>query len=212
MRLPAPDHPPTEGGQSLERGSHAWAGSPAAGRNETRELARLRPIAGLVLVALAVACVATFGLTIEALVDTLACGVLVAVTVTDLEQRIVPNRIIVPALVVALIVQTLRDPSVEWIVASLAAGGFYFLAALIYPAGIGMGDVKLAAFLGAWLGAPVIVALFAGSLLATIPAVVILATRGKAGRKVGIPFAPFLAAGAVIALFFGDSIIDAWLG
>ena len=75
-----------------------------------------------------------------------------------------------PALVVALVVQTIRDPSIEWIVASLAAGGFFLVAALIYPAGLGMGDVKLAAFLGAWLGAPVIIALFAGSLLAVIPA------------------------------------------
>ena len=86
---------------------------------------------------------------------------LVAVTVTDLERRVVPNRIIVPALAIALVVQTVRDPSAEWVVASLGAGGFYFVAALIYPAGLGMGDVKLAAFLGAWLGATVIVALFA---------------------------------------------------
>jgi leader peptidase (prepilin peptidase)/N-methyltransferase len=161
---------------------------------------------------LVAACFTTFGLSVEALVDALGCAVLVAVTVTDLERRIVPNKIVVPALAAALVVQTVRDPSIEWIAAALAAGGFYFVAALVYPAGIGMGDVKLAAFLGAWLGAPVIVALFAGSLLALIPAVVILATRGKAGRKVGIPFAPFLAGGAVIALFFGDAIIAWWLG
>jgi leader peptidase (prepilin peptidase)/N-methyltransferase len=172
----------------------------------------LRPIAAVAFVALAAACLATFGLTVEALVDVLACGVLVAVTVTDLERRIVPNRIIVPALAVALVVQTVRDPSVEWIVASLAAGGFYFVAALIYPAGIGMGDVKLAAFLGAWLGAPVIVAIFAASLLAMVPALVIVAKQGKKARKVGIPYAPFLAGGGVIALFFGDAIMDAWLG
>src|SRR3954464_13818871 len=121
------------------------------------------------------ACVAPFGLSVEALVDALACAVLVAVTVTDLERRIVPNRIIVPALVIALVVQTARDPSVEWLVASLAAGGFYLVAALIYPAGLGMGDVKLAAFLGAWLGTPVVIALFAGSFLALVPAFVILA-------------------------------------
>jgi leader peptidase (prepilin peptidase)/N-methyltransferase len=175
-------------------------------------VARLRPIAVVVFAALVVACVATFGLSVEALVDTLACAVLVAVTVTDLERRIVPNRIIVPALVVALVVQTIRDPSVEWIVAALAAGGFYLIAALIYPSGLGMGDVKMAAFLGAWLGAPVIVALFAGSLLALIPAIFILATKGRAGRKVGIPFAPFLAGGGVVALFFGDALMDAWLG
>jgi leader peptidase (prepilin peptidase) / N-methyltransferase len=175
-------------------------------------VSKLRPIAVVVFAALVVACIATFGLSVEALVDSLACAVLVAVTVTDFERRIVPNRIIVPALVVALIVQTIRDPSVEWIVAALAASGFFFIAALIYPAGLGMGDVKLAAFLGAWLGAPVIVALFAGTLLAVIPAVFILATQGRAARKVGIPYAPFLAAGGVVALFWGDAILDAWLG
>jgi leader peptidase (prepilin peptidase)/N-methyltransferase len=173
---------------------------------------RTRLLAVVAFVALAVACVATFGLTVEALVDIAACGVLVAVTVTDLERRIVPNRIIVPALVVALVVQTARDPSLEWILASLAAGGFFLLAALVYPAGLGMGDVKMAAFLGAWLGTPVVVALFAGSLIAMIPAIVILAMRGGAGRKVGIPFAPFLAAGGVVALFFGNALLDAWLG
>ncbi len=172
---------------------------------------RIRATAGLVFVALAAACFAVFGFSVEALVNALAGGVLVAVTVTDLERRIVPNRIIVPALVVALVVQTVRDPSIEWIVASLAAGGFYLIAALIYPAGLGMGDVKLAAFLGAWLGAPVIVALFAGSILALLPAAVIIAMRGKEARKVGIPFAPFLAGGAVIALFFGAVIVDWWL-
>ena len=172
---------------------------------------RTNPIAAIVLFALVAACFAVFGLSLEALVDALGCGVLVAVTVTDLERRIVPDRIILPALAVALVVQTARDPSIEWIVASLAAGGFYLLAALIYPAGIGMGDVKLAAFLGAWLGAPVIVAIFAASLLAMIPALVIVAMRGRKARKVGIPYAPFLAGGAVIALFCGDAILDWWL-
>lgn len=179
----------------------------------TRPLfSRLRLVAGLALVALVVSCFAVFGMSTEAVVSALGCAVLVAVTVTDLERRIVPNRIIVPALIVALVVQTALDPSVEWIIASVAAGAFYLVAALVYPAGLGMGDVKLAAFLGAWLGAPVIVALFAGSLLALVPAVVIIATQGKAGRKTGIPFAPFLAGGAVIALFWGDALLDAWLG
>lgn len=173
---------------------------------------RLRAVALLVLGVLVVACFVTFGLSLEALVAALGCGVLVAVSVTDLERRIIPNRIIVPAFLAALVIQTARDPSVEWIVAALAAGGFYLLAALVYPAGLGMGDVKLAGFLGAWLGAPVIVALFAGSMLALVPAIVILAARGASARKVGIPFAPFLAGGAVVALFFGETILDWWLG
>ena len=166
----------------------------------------------LALAVLVVACFAVFGFSLEAFVNVLAVAVLVAVSITDLERRIVPNRIIVPALVVALVVQTVRDPSIEWLVASLAAGGFYFIAALVYPAGLGMGDVKLVAFLGAWLGSSVIVALFAGSILAVLPAIVIIASRGKESRKVGIPFAPFLAGGAVIALFWGEAILDWWLG
>ncbi|MGL6279180.1 MAG: prepilin peptidase, partial [Gaiella sp.] len=102
--------------------------------------------------------------------------------------------------------------SLEWLLAALGAGGFFLIFALIYPAGLGMGDVKLAAFLGGWLGWDVVVALFAGSVLAALPAIVVLAVRGSAGRKVGLPFAPFLAAGGVVALFFGDAAMDAWLG
>jgi len=173
---------------------------------------RIRALAVVGFAALAVACLVVYGFSVEALVDILAIGVLVAVTVTDLERRIVPNRIIVPAWVVALVVQTVRDPSIEWIAASLGAAGFFLVAALIYPAGLGLGDVKLAAFLGAWLGAPVIVALFFGSIFAVIPALVILVRQGRAARKVGIPFAPFLAAGGVVALFAGDAILDWWLG
>ena len=170
-------------------------------------MARVRPIAVVVFAALVVACFVTFGVTVEALVNSLGCAVLVAVTVTDLERRIMPNRIIVPAIVVALVVQTVRDPSIEWIVAALAAGGFFLIAALIYPAGLGMGDVKLGAFLGAWLGTPVIVAFFVGSLLALIPAIVILAMHGKAGRKMGIPFAPFLAGAA---WWHSSSVTRSW--
>jgi leader peptidase (prepilin peptidase)/N-methyltransferase len=149
---------------------------------------------------------------VEALVGLLGCAVLVAVTVTDLERRIIPNRIVVPALVAALVVQTARDPSIEWVVSALAAGGAFLLLALVYPAGLGMGDVKLAAFLGAWLGRDVVVALFAGPLLSLVPAIGVLLVRGPAGRKIGLPFAPFLAAGGVIALFWGDRLVDWWLG
>lgn len=173
---------------------------------------RLRVAAVLVWIGLAVACLLVLDPLAAAVVGALGCAVLVAVSVTDLERRIVPNRIIVPALAVALVVQTIREPSLEWLVAALGAGAFFLVFALIYPAGLGMGDVKLAAFLGAWLGRDVVVALFAGSVLAAIPAIGVLLVRGSAGRKVGLPFAPFLAAGGVVALFFGDRALDAWLG
>ena len=169
--------------------------------------------AALTWVGLAIACLAVFGVTLEAVVNAAGCAVIVAVTVTDIERRIVPNRIVVPGLAVALVVQTLRDPGFEWLIAALAAGGFFLLLALVYPAGLGMGDVKLAAFLGAWLGGDVAVALFAGSLLGALFALVILARQGAAeGRKTTLPYVPALAVGAVIALFFGEALLDAWLG
>jgi leader peptidase (prepilin peptidase) / N-methyltransferase len=178
---------------------------------ETLDVSRLRLAAVLVWIALAACCVAVFGLTVEALVDAAGCAVIVAVTVTDLERRIVPNRIVVPALAVALVVQTARDPSVEWLVAAAAAGGFFLLLALVYPAGLGMGDVKLAAFMGAWLGRDVAVALFVGSLAGAVAAVVVLALQGSSGRKVTLPYVPALAVGAVVGLFFGAALLDAWL-
>ncbi len=175
-------------------------------------VSRLRLAAVAAAVALVAVCFLVFGLTLEAVVNAAGCLVLVAITVTDFERRIIPNRIVVPALVVALVVQTARDPSVEWVLAAVGAGGFFLIMALAYPAGLGMGDVKLAAFLGAWLGVDVVPALFLGSLLSVVPAIAILARHGKAGRKMGLPFGPFLAAGAVIALFAGERLLDAWLG
>ncbi len=124
-----------------------------------------------------------------------------------------PNRIVLPALAVALVVQTIRDPSVEWLLAALGAGGFFLVLALVYPAGLGMGDVKLAAFLGAWLGWDVAVALFVGTLLgdaagARHPR----AARAPRGGKDDAPVRPGARGGAVVGLFFGDAMLDAWLG
>ena len=180
-------------------------------RGESRRVT-VRAVGLAVWIALAVACAVVFEDTFAAIVNALGCAVLVAVSVTDLERRIIPNRIIVPALVAALVVQTARDPSVEWLVGALAAGGFFLVLALVYPAGLGMGDVKLAAFMGAWLGWDVAVALFAGSLLGMAPALVALLRSGGRGRKETMPYGPFLAAGGVIGLFFGEALLDAWLG
>jgi leader peptidase (prepilin peptidase)/N-methyltransferase len=172
----------------------------------------VRGVGLAVWLALAVACAVVFEDTGDAIVNALGCAVLVAVSVTDLERRIIPNRIIVPALAAALVVQTARDPGVEWLVAALLAGGLFLAVALAYPAGLGMGDVKLVAFMGAWLGWDVGVALFAGSLLGVVPALVALVRPGGRGLKETLPYGPFLAAGGVVGLFFGDALLDAWLG
>ena len=153
-----------------------------------------------------------FGVTLEAFIATVFCWVLVVVTRTDLEHRIIPNRVVVPATVVILGLRTLDDPSVVWLLAALAAGAVLFAVVLAYPKGMGMGDVKLAAFLGAGLGAAVAVAFFIGFLSAFVPAAYLLVKHGRAARKQAIPLGPFLALGAVVALFAGDDILDWYLG
>jgi leader peptidase (prepilin peptidase)/N-methyltransferase len=160
---------------------------------------------------LGAACGSVFGLTLEAAGAGLFCFVLVVVTRTDLERRIIPNRIVVPGAVAMLVLRTVDDPSLVWLVSALAAGGLLLIAALVYPPGMGMGDVKLAAFLGAGLGAAVAVALFVGFLAALVPSAVLLARYGRAARKKAIPLGPFLALGGVVALFAGEAVVDWYL-
>ena len=103
--------------------------------------------------------------------------------------------------------RTALDPSPRWIAGAALAGGSLLVLALVYPAGLGMGDVKLAAFLGAWLAWDGLLALVLGSFAAFIPALGIIVVRGRAARKVALPFGPFLALGGVIALLAGHDIL-----
>ena len=149
-----------------------------------------------------------FGFTLEALAAALFCWVLVVITRTDLETRLIPDKVILPAAVVVLALRTIDDPSLEWILSALGAGLVLFVIVLIYPRGLGMGDVKLSAFLGAALGVNVIVAMFVGFFVAFLPAAVLFVRHGREARKESIPLGPFLALGGVIALFWGDAILD----
>ncbi|HSB38759.1 MAG TPA: prepilin peptidase [Gaiellaceae bacterium] len=153
-----------------------------------------------------------FGPSGDALVASFFCLVLVVLSAIDLTHRIVPNRIVLPAALVVLLAQTALHPSPEWALGALGASGFLFVAALVYPAGMGMGDVKLALLLGAMLGRTVGVGVMVGMVAALVPSVVLLARHGSAARKMGIPFAPFLALGALVALFAGQQLLDAYLG
>jgi len=169
------------------------------------------PAVELTTALLVAGCVLAFGLTADAAVATLFCVALVAVSATDLEHRIIPNKIVLPAAVLVLAAQTALHPSPEWALGALAASGFLFIAALAYPAGMGMGDVKLALLMGAMLGRTVGVALMLGMIAALLPGIVLLAKHGQKARKMGIPFGPFLALGSVVALFWGHAILDAYL-
>ncbi len=180
-------------------------------RNCGVRISPLYPAVELATALLVAACVWAFGLSGEMVVAAFFCAVLVAVSAIDLTHRIIPNRIVLPAFVVVLGAQTLLEPSPQWAIGALAASGFLFLAVLAYPAGMGMGDVKLCLLMGAALGKLVPVALMVGMLAALVPAVFLLARHGSKARKMGIPFGPFLAFGSVVALFAGDPILDWYL-
>ena len=132
----------------------------------------------------------------------------------DLEHRIIPNRLTALGAVLALAIGLALDPAgePERLIAAAAAGGFLLLAALAYPGGMGMGDVKLAGMMGLFLGAAVapalLIALIAG---VTLGAVVIARKGAQAGRKTAVPFGPFLALGALVAVFVGHQLVDVYV-
>jgi leader peptidase (prepilin peptidase)/N-methyltransferase len=139
---------------------------------------------------------------------------LIPVALIDLDLRIIPNRILAPAAVAAIAIQAAVHPGKlpEHLIAAGAAGGFFLLAALAYPRGMGMGDVKLVAVLGLFLGRSVAVAILAGVLLGTIVGGAVMARVGvEQGRKTAVPFGPFLAVGGLVGLFAGPAILHWYL-
>jgi leader peptidase (prepilin peptidase)/N-methyltransferase len=140
-------------------------------------------------------------------------SVLVVVTVTDLERRIIPNAVLLYGAGAGLAIIAFTDPGrlPEHVAAGVAAGALLLLAALLYPRGMGMGDVKLAAVMGLFLGRAVgpalLIALFAGS----IAGIGMMIRQGAQARKAAIPFGPFLALGGVVGMLAGGELIDAYL-
>lgn len=178
--------------------------APAAARGSLA--ARPTLLAAAVAAPLAVACVAEFGLGASGLLAAGFVGVLAVLASVDIAEQRLPNRIVLPALAVVLAANVALFPErrLEWVAAALGAAAFFLLPHLLYPAGLGMGDVKLALLLGAMLGKSVVAALLVGCLAAALVAVGLLVVRGRAARKQAIPFGPFLALGAVVALLAGE--------
>jgi leader peptidase (prepilin peptidase)/N-methyltransferase len=170
------------------------------------------PVVELGTALLVVGCFLKFGLTAEAVLASFFCAVLVVLAVTDIERFVIPNQIVLPAAAIVLVGQTAIHPSPEWLIAGLGAAGFLFVLALVYPAGMGMGDVKLALLLGFGLGRTVPVAILIGVVAALAPSIVLLLRHGSAARKMKIPFGAFLALGAVVTLFAGHQLLDAYFG
>ena len=138
---------------------------------------------------------------------------LVAAAETDLEHRIIPNRLMATSAVAAVALWAIADPGrlPENLIAGAAAGGLLLTAAIAYPAGMGMGDVKLAGVMGLYLGASVAPALFVGFAAGAVIGIVIVAAHGISARKQGVPFGPFLAFGGIVGLLYGPELID-WYG
>jgi leader peptidase (prepilin peptidase)/N-methyltransferase len=169
------------------------------------------PAVELATAGLLAGCLFAFGFSLHAAAAAVFCGALVVVTATDLTHRIVPNRVVLPAAAVVLALMTAAEPSPQWALAAAGASGFLLAAAIAYPSGMGMGDVKLALLMGAALGRTVPVALLLAMFAALVPAAVLLLRHGASARKMAIPFAPFLALGSVVALFAGGALVHAYL-
>jgi leader peptidase (prepilin peptidase)/N-methyltransferase len=137
--------------------------------------------------------------------------ILVPAALIDFEHRIIPNKITGLGVVLALILGTALDPAGEptRLIAGVAAGGFLLAAALAYPGGMGMGDVKLAVVMGLFLGKAVAAALLIALLAGVLVGLLIMARKGaKQGRKTAVPFGPFLALGGVAGVLAGNAIVD----
>lgn len=163
-----------------------------------------------------------FGWSVETFVYAALFWVLVVLTVIDLDHKLLPDRVVYPTFVagwigltVAAVVGSETDRLFDAALGAAIFGGFFFLVAFIYPAGMGGGDIKLGFVLGTfigYLGAPglVLVGMFLAFLIGAVVGAVVMARSGE-GRKSQVPFGPFLALGAVIAIFWGQGLLDLYL-
>ena len=140
--------------------------------------------------------------------------VLVPVALIDFDYHLIPNRITAPAAVLAVVLGSVLNwpGEPERLIAGAAAGGFFLLAAMCYPRGMGMGDVKLAGLLGLLLGRAVAPAIFTALIVGVLVGIVMfLRAAPDKRREAGIPFGPFLALGGLVGLYAGNAIVAAYL-
>jgi leader peptidase (prepilin peptidase) / N-methyltransferase len=164
--------------------------------------ARVRPLGPFFAAVLAAAVFTRYGVGIAGLIAAFTTGVLIVLSVIDFDSYRLPNRIVLPSAALVLAARLTSAPEYwkAWIGASLGAFACFLVLALVYPAGLGMGDVKLALLLGAALGGAVLPALLVGTLAAGVAGLVVLARQGLGARRRALPFGPFLAFGAITIL------------
>jgi leader peptidase (prepilin peptidase) / N-methyltransferase len=187
------------------RGRCRYCGAPISARY---------PLVELTTGALYAAVVASQDDAVRIVLGLLLVTALVPITLIDFDHRIIPNRITGPAAIAAVIAIVALDTDFlpEALIAAVAGGGFFFIAVVLYPRGMGMGDVKLAGMLGLYLGRAVAPAILIALISGVLVGAVIIARKGaKEGRKTAVPFGPFLALGGMIAFFVGNELVDAYL-
>jgi leader peptidase (prepilin peptidase) / N-methyltransferase len=137
-------------------------------------------------------------------------SVLLAVTVTDLDRRVIPNAILLAGAIVGIAIVAPTDPASmpERAVAAAGAGGFLLLGAVTRREGMGMGDVKLAALMGLYLGGAVAPALAVALAAGGLAGLGLVLRHGPQARTWTVPFGPCLAAGGIVGLFVGDEVFD----
>ena len=192
---------------SLEPSSDPATASIAADSPRSAGQAWRQPLVLGLAALLAAACIVRYEADAHGFISGFTAAVLVVLAATDLKERLIPNRIVVPAAAVVLVAQLAfhSDRAAEWIISALAAALFLFIPAVIKSGAIGMGDVKLALLLGAALGYAVLPALTVGFLVMMPVAIYMLVREGAAARKKYLPLGPFLAFGAVVVLLTGGA-------
>ena len=147
-------------------------------------------------------------------IDCVFVTMLAVVTLTDLERRIIPNKVLLAGAILCLAIAVPTDPGglPERAIAAAAGGGLFFLVALAQPKGMGLGDVKLVATMGLFLGKAVAPAILIALLAGSAVGLAIIARRGSGARKLAIPFGPFLAFGGAVAMLCGNALVDLYLG
>lgn len=158
------------------------------------------PALPVIAASLALLALARLGADGAGLVAAFTLAVLTVLSAVDLEHRILPNVVVLPAFAVVLVMQLAFHPgdALQWIGAAVAAAGFLAAPRLVSRQSVGMGDVKLGLLLGAALGWGVFGAIVIGCL-AIVPVALVLLARGQEKvRKTHVPFGPFLALGALV--------------
>jgi leader peptidase (prepilin peptidase) / N-methyltransferase len=153
-----------------------------------------------------------FGVGYRLLSALVLISVLIALAGTDLEHRLLPNVIVGPAALAGFALSVLESPERWWLylLSAVAVAGGLLALALVYPGGMGMGDVKMGGMLGAFLGPYAALAVFLGSLVGAIVGGLLMSS-GKMGRRGHLPFGVFIALGGLVTLFVGHELWDYYL-